>query len=94
MRLTLIQEQTISELGKHLYDFLPGKAHPFASQSISFEGAANAVHLGQFWHGGSKQPALVALLRDTLENKPDRFCDLINTSFGRPFCTDRIKAIQ
>ena len=25
MRLTLIQEQTISELGKHLYDFLPGQ---------------------------------------------------------------------
>ncbi len=78
MRLTLIQEQTISELGKHLYDFLPAKAHPFASPSISLEGAANAVHLGQFWQGGSKQPALVALLRATLENKPDRFCDLIN----------------
>jgi hypothetical protein len=37
MRLTLIQEQTISELGKHLYDFLPGQAHPYADQSISFQ---------------------------------------------------------
>lgn len=67
MRLTLLQEQTISELGKHLYDFLPGQAHPYANQSISFQGAARAVHLGQFWLGGSKQPAVVALLRATLE---------------------------
>jgi len=78
MRLTLIQEQTISELGKHLYDFLPGQAHPYADQSISFQGAAHAVHLGKFWQGGSKQPAVVALLRATLENKADAFCNLIN----------------
>ncbi len=78
MRLTLGQEQTISELGKHLYDFLPGQAHPYADQSISFQGAAHATHLGQFWPGGSKQPAIVALLRTTLENRADAFCNLIN----------------
>jgi len=78
MRLTLVQEQTISELGKHLYDFLPGQAHPFADQLISFQGAAHAVHLGQYWQGGSKQPAVVSLLRTTLENRSDSFCDLIN----------------
>jgi hypothetical protein len=78
MRLTLVQEQTISELGRHLYHFLPGQAHPYADQSISFQGAANATHLGQFWQGGSKQPAIVALLRATLEDKVESFCDLIN----------------
>jgi hypothetical protein len=78
MRLTLVQEQTISELGKHLYDFLPGQAHPYADQSISFQGAARAAHLEQFWQGGSKQPAIVALLRTTLENRADAFCNLIN----------------
>src|ERR1700757_5119722 len=78
MRLTLVQEQTISEMGKHLYNFLPGQARPYADQSISFQGAAHAAHLGQFWQGGSKQPAIVALLRATLENEADAFCNLIN----------------
>jgi hypothetical protein len=78
MRLTLVQEQAISELGKHLYDFLPGQPHPYADQSISFQGAAHETRLGQYWQGGSKQPAIVALLRATLENKADVFCDLIN----------------
>lgn len=78
MRLTLVQEQAITELAKHLYDFLPGQAHPYANQSISFQGAAQAVHLDRYWQGGSKQPAIVALLRATLANKPESFCDLIN----------------
>lgn len=78
MRLTLAQEQTVSELGKHLYHFLPGQPHPFADQAISFLGAAKAVGVGQFWPGGSKQPATVALLRNTLEKKAEHFCDLIN----------------
>jgi hypothetical protein len=42
--------------------FLPGQAHPYADQSVSFQGAAHATHLGQYWQGGSKQPAIVALL--------------------------------
>jgi hypothetical protein len=78
MRLTLTQEQAVAELGKHLYHFLPGQPHPYADQSISFQGAANATGVGEFWRGGSKQPATVALLKNTLENRADRFCDLIN----------------
>ncbi len=78
MRLTFAQEQTVSEFGKHLYHFLPGQPHPHANQSISFLGAAKAAGVGQFWPGGSKQPATVALLRNTLENKAELFCDLIS----------------
>jgi hypothetical protein len=78
MQLTLAQEQTISELGKHLYDFLPGQAHPYADRSVSFQGAAHATHLGEYWQGGSKQPAIVALLTATLENKAGSFCNLIS----------------
>jgi hypothetical protein len=77
MRLTLVQEQAITELAKHLYDFLPGQAHPYANQAVSFQGAAKAAHLDRYWQGGSKQPAIVALLRATLANKPESFCDLI-----------------
>jgi hypothetical protein len=56
----------------------PGQTHVCADQSISFQGAAHAAHLDQFWQGGSKQPAIVALLRAALESKPNDFCDLIN----------------
>ena len=78
MSLSFIQEQAITELAKHFYGFLPGQAHPYADQSISFQGAAKAAGVGQFWPGGSKQPATAALLRNTLENRPNSFCVLIN----------------
>lgn len=78
MRLTLVQEQAITELAKHLYDFLPGQPHPMADQAVSFQGAAQAARLGRYWQGGSKQPAITALLRATLENQPSEFCNLMN----------------
>ena len=77
MSLTLAQEQAISGLAKHLYEFLPGQPHPMADQSVSFQGAAQAAHLGRYWQGGSKQP-ITALLRGILENQPGEFCNLIN----------------
>lgn len=77
MRLTLPQEQAINELASFLYSFLPGKAHPFADQALSFDGIAASMGLGQFWPGGSKQPAIAGLLRRTFENRPERFCGLI-----------------
>lgn len=104
MHLTLAQEQAISELGKHLYDFLPGQAHPYADQSVSFQGAAHATHLGQYWQGGSKQPAIVALLRDTLENKAEAFCNLMSEivrkalryrqSKGNPLTREEIRTLN
>ena len=36
MALSLKQTQTISEVAEFLYTLLPGQAHPFADQSISF----------------------------------------------------------
>jgi hypothetical protein len=42
------------------------------------QGAAVAAGVGKFWQGGSKQPATVALLRNTLENQADRFCPLMS----------------
>jgi hypothetical protein len=64
-------------LQKHLYSFLPGKAHPFANQNISFAGIAIDLGLSQFWMNGSKLPAIFQLLVKTLEKRPDKFYPLI-----------------
>ena len=77
MALSLAQINALNELAKHLYYFLPGKAHPYADQSLSFVGVATSLGLAQFWSGGSKLPAIVQLLSKTLENRPEKFCPLI-----------------
>ena len=77
MNLTLIETQTISELADFLYPFLPGKPHPFADQSISFAGIAIDLGLKRFWTGGSKRPAIAALLEGTLSQARSKFCLLM-----------------
>jgi hypothetical protein len=71
------ESQAITELAEILYDFLPGKPHPFSDQSISFPGVASKLGLSQFWRAGSKKPAIAQLLRYTLERNRGQFCDLI-----------------
>jgi hypothetical protein len=75
--VTLAETQAINEIAKVLYDYLPGKPHPYADQSLSFPGVAQQVGVGQFWPGGSKLPALTKLLLSTLEYRRDLFCTLI-----------------
>jgi hypothetical protein len=77
MTLTLTESQAINEIAKLLYDFLPGKPHPYADQHISFAGAANDLGLSNFWSGGSKLPATTMLLAKTLELRRDYFCKLV-----------------
>lgn len=77
MPLSLSESQAVTDLANSLYDFLPGKAHPFADQSVSFAGVASSVGLGELWIGGSKLPAVTVLLERTLEVRRDRFCDLL-----------------
>ena len=77
MRLTLSQEQAISQLASLLYSYLPGQPHPYADQTMSFGGAAAAVGVAAFWTGGSKQPAVTRLFKSTLEARSEKFCDLI-----------------
>jgi hypothetical protein len=77
MSLSLIETQTISEMSDFLYSFLPGKAHPYAIQSISYGGIAVDLGLERFWTGGSKRPAIAALLEGTLTTARDRFCPLM-----------------
>jgi len=77
MALSLVESQALSEIAAHLYPFLPGKAHPFADQAISFEGVAKRLGLARYWSGGSKLPALTGLLSGVLEYERGRFCPLI-----------------
>ncbi len=77
MPLSLSETQTIQEMANLLYSFLPGQAHPYADQKISFAGIANELGLRNFWPGGSKLPAITSLLEKTLEIRRDIFCSLI-----------------
>ncbi len=76
-KLTLAESQAISKLAGFLYDFLPGNAHPYANQNISFAGVAASLNLEKFWVSGSKQPAIIQLLQNTLEHERAKFCSLI-----------------
>lgn len=77
MAITLKESQAINDIAGLLYEFLPGKPHPYADQSISFLGVANDLGLGSYWRGGSKRPAITTLLELTLSNQRGRFCSLI-----------------
>jgi hypothetical protein len=77
MALSLSESQTVNELSRILYAYLPGKAHPFANQDLSFEGVAYRLGLSQFWQGGSKLPAITLMLERTLEARRSQFCPLI-----------------
>jgi hypothetical protein len=77
MSLSLKETQTLAEISEFLYSFLPGQAHPFADQRISFSGIARELGLGKFWQGGSKKPAINALLENTLDLRREKFCPLI-----------------
>ena len=74
MALSLSKIQILNELAGHLYSFLPGKAHPFADQNISFAGIATSLGLNKFWPGGSKLPAISQLLTNTLQYQINSFC--------------------
>lgn len=75
--VTLADTQTVNEIARILYDYLPGKPHPFADQALSFPGVAQQVGIAQFWPSGSKLPALTKLLLSTLEYRRDLFSILI-----------------
>lgn len=77
MSLSLKQSQIFSQLADLLYGFLPGTPHPFADPAISFGGVASQLGLGDYWQGGSKLPAIQALLENVYLRDNAKFCDLI-----------------
>lgn len=77
MSLSFVEIQAIGDMAKLLYNFLPGKPHPYANQNISFLGIANELGLGLYWMQGSKLPAITTLIQSTLEQKRGSFSPLI-----------------
>lgn len=67
----------LDQLAEHLYDFLPGTPHPFADQTVSFEGVAAEVGVAGLWPGGSKRPAIRRLLEGVMDSGKGRFSPLM-----------------
>jgi len=75
--LSLKEHTAISGLADVLYDFLPGSGNQAWSGHITFASVAAKVGVGNYWPGGSKTPAIVSLLSQTLERERGRFESLI-----------------
>jgi len=73
--LSLTETQAIAEVADTLYSFLPGSGAIF-----TWREAAQRHGMQQFWGGGSKLPAITALLEATFEQRRSSFCDLILTA--------------
>jgi hypothetical protein len=71
--LSLAEAQTVENIADLLYDFLPGSGN----SKTAFPLAAEHAGVGEFWTGGSKRPAIVELLKQTLERRRGRFTALI-----------------
>ncbi len=71
--MSLVDTQVINDMAGLLYEFLPGSGN----NSYSFPIAASKAGVPEFWSGGSKPPALMRLLQDTLDHRRHRFCPLI-----------------
>lgn len=67
MPVSLKESRAATEMAKVLYSFLPGSGARSWKGHITFQTVANDVGVGEFWQGGSKEPAIAALLERTLE---------------------------
>ena len=104
MPLTLKETRAISGLVDVLYDFLPGSGNSVWKGHVNFGTAAAKVGVGGFWPGGSKKPAITALLSQTLEHKRSSFQSLIlevvrcgisyREKEGNPITTAEIDALN
>jgi hypothetical protein len=104
MSLSLAESQALAKIARRLYDYLPGKPHPFADQNISFAGASHSAGLPHLWVGGSKLPAIVRLLESTFESQRSSFCRLMleivrrgltyRNSKGKPITREEIKGLN
>ena len=81
MTLSLTETQALSELGEHLYQYLPGSSA--WRGTYTFAHAAADAGVESFWQGGSKLPAIASLLELTLERRRDAFCSLVETVVRR-----------
>ncbi len=77
MALSLKESRAIAGMADLLYEFLPGSGSKNWTGHITFYTVATKVGVGDYWPGGSKKTALVALLEQTLQYKRKLFESLI-----------------
>lgn len=77
MGLSLKETRAVSGLADVLYEFLPGSGHSAWRGHVNFGTVAAKLGLEKFWPGGSKRPAINALLSQTLEHQRSSFQSLI-----------------
>jgi hypothetical protein len=66
MSLSLKESAAVAGMANLLYDFLPGSGNPAWKGHVTFQTVAAKVGVSRLWPGGTKQPAIVALLQQTL----------------------------
>ncbi|MEW6529533.1 MAG: hypothetical protein AB1473_01780 [Thermodesulfobacteriota bacterium] len=77
MPVSLKESQVAAEMAKLLYAFLPGSGSSQWKGHVTFGTVAQHVGVGNFWQGGSKEPAIAALLESTLLSRRDLFEPLV-----------------
>lgn len=77
MSSSLHDTKAAADLARLFYDFLPGSGHGSWSGHVTFQTVATKVGVGDFWTGGSKEPALARLLEQTLKHRRHRFEHLV-----------------
>lgn len=79
MALSLKESSAVADMAALLYHFLPGSGSSQWRNHVSFQRVSEQVGVGDFWQGGSKTPAIAALLTHTLERRRHVFERLIVT---------------
>jgi hypothetical protein len=79
MSSSLHEAKAAADLAKLFYSFLPASGARSWSGHVTFQTVAKQVGVGEFWTGGSKEPALARLLEQTLKQKRNLFEDLVLT---------------
>jgi hypothetical protein len=77
MSSSLHDAKAAADLARLFYDFLPGSGGRSWKGHVTFETIAHQVGVGEFWTGGSKEPALARLLEQTLKHRRYRFEELV-----------------
>jgi len=104
MPISLKESTAIAAMSDVIYDFLPGSGSVRWKGHVTFGSVAAACDVGNYWPAGSKLPAIIALLRQTLQYRRDRFESLIleivrsgivyRKKQGKPITENEIKLLN
>jgi hypothetical protein len=77
MSSSLHDAKAAADLARLFYDFLPASGDRSWVGYVTFQTVATQSGVGDFWTGGSKEPALARLLEQTLKQRRSRFENLV-----------------